>query len=127
MYNVDKSLATLKQLLHLAVVLLVQSGSAQHELSHLKSAQASCVHLESSNPLADQILYLQDADSVRARHPTLTDEDFRHRPDRGQVSLLVLPQAAQEVQEEIVSVEKNREKKPLVIKNSGIWLRYDSR
>ena len=57
-YNVDKSLATLKQLLHLAVVLLVQSGSAQLDLSHLKAAQASCVHLESSNPLADQILDL---------------------------------------------------------------------
>ena len=32
-YNVDKSLATLKQLLHLAVVLLVHSGSAQLELA----------------------------------------------------------------------------------------------
>lgn len=57
-YNVDKSLATLKQLLHLAVVFLVQSGAAQLQLSHLKAAQASCVHLESSNPLADQILDL---------------------------------------------------------------------
>merc|ERR1712080_24276 len=28
---------------------------------------------------------------------------------------------------EIVSVEEIREKKPLVIKNFGIWLRYDSR
>merc|ERR1711874_71255 len=28
---------------------------------------------------------------------------------------------------EIVSVEEIREKKPLVIKNFGVWLRYDSR
>lgn len=57
-YSVDKSLATLKQLLHLAVLFLVQSGADQLELSHLKAAQASCVHLESNNPLADQILDL---------------------------------------------------------------------
>merc|ERR1712080_171280 len=53
-------------------------------------------------------------------------------PERGrrQVALLVLPPQAPQGQEgdrEVVAVNVISEKKPLKVKNFGIWLRYDSR
>ena len=58
LYSQDKSLAKLKQVLHLAVVLSVQGGGQQLEVEHLRSATASCGLLEDTNPLADTILDL---------------------------------------------------------------------
>lgn len=57
-YNVNKSLAALKKLLYLAVILMVKSGDDRLEVVHLKSAKDSCLDVESNNSETNQILDL---------------------------------------------------------------------
>jgi origin recognition complex subunit 4 len=57
-YAVNKSLAAVKKLLYLAVILMMKSGAGKLELVHLKSAKDSCLDVESSNSETNQILDL---------------------------------------------------------------------
>lgn len=57
-YNVDKSCSKLKQLLYLAVIFMVKSDAAKMELEHLSLAKDSCLMMDASNTITDQILDL---------------------------------------------------------------------
>merc|ERR1712053_34044 len=70
------------------------------------------------------------ADRARSYTSIVQDEDLRSRSCRRQIQVLVLLSKLRKVKKangEIVSVERKFEKKPMSIKNFGIWLRYDSR
>jgi len=57
-YNVDKSLAKLKQLLYLAVIFMAKSDANKLDLNHFVLAKSSCLMMDGSNSITDQILDL---------------------------------------------------------------------
>merc|ERR1739842_11569 len=74
--------------------------------------------------------WAQASHRCRCKPTTLQDEGLCTRPCCRKVSLLVFRVQVEENERtsgEIISVQLVTERKPLVIKNIGIWLRYDSR
>ena len=54
-YEIEKSLALLKRLLHLSVVLMSKENAQQLQIEHLRSAAEATSMLESSNTLSSQV------------------------------------------------------------------------
>jgi len=55
LYEIDKSLAALKRLLHFSVVLMAKDVAQQLKMEHLRSATESICMLETSNSLSAQV------------------------------------------------------------------------
>merc|ERR1712233_28922 len=54
-FEIEKSLAVLKRLLHLSVVLMSKNNAQQLQMEHLKSAAEATGMLETSNTVSSQV------------------------------------------------------------------------